>query len=528
MNDVFVTLGTQMVLAAALAATGQLHSVPAAPAGSPKVHVVSPNSMIEDVRQVLAEGVSGDQVHRYNQVETLYEASVLLDVGDFPADIEALVLPLLDHEQEDVRMAAIDLLAKCGGARTSTALAGIASDRTRHVGERVAAVEGLGLIGGQEATLVRIVEEESNGEIRAVAADSLGKLRYWPAVKVLEHTYMNSRNDEFKCALLKALAAIGDRSSVRLLVSALRSPHETIVTAAAEGLHFCGDERAIDALFSTMDREDLSQDARFWAEAAIFYLLPDVNQGASLEDVRKSWLERKGTYRIEICLRTLLRNCASTQKAIQIISRVSNLQLRSLAPDLLQLLDSNLGEANVVRLVALTTLGSWRNIQGLYGLVGFLDSRGSNEGDGRDSNARAARNRALRVLRKVTGQNFYSDAGAWLNWLERLLRNRDQLLVGSRSVREVIYAQCVDLRNRASSEATAIRYSTGRVRLSEFNESIPSVLRRPLPPDQGHCSSPRSFGCSFCLFSGWIGRSRGGNGASRRLKGQLSGGVGRI
>ncbi len=377
-----------------------------------------PHDISIALHQVLRSGISADEAKRYKQLEVLFGAAVELGLEKYDVEIEEKVLVLMQHEVFKVRQAAMALLEKCAGARGAEALATVALE-SADKRERYQAVQALASIGGQEEALCKIIVSDPDPEVRSAAATSLGGLRYWGCVQLLISQFGVSKDERVGCSILRALGAIGDRSSVPLLIEQLGSNNERIVAAAARALYSCADERAVDPLLSLLEKRNLDEDIALWSSSAIFTVLSDVDPNASIEQVKSFWKERKNMYRLDDALRGQLREAKSWRQAVSGILKIRRAQARCLAPDLSLMLQRALLKDPSVRLVLFEALGEWRDVQGLYGLVGFLDEQGP-LGLVPDEQRSAYRNRALRILRRATGQNFYKNPQEWTRHLDRL------------------------------------------------------------------------------------------------------------
>ncbi len=116
------------------------------------------------------------------------------------------------------------------------------------------AARALGKIGDQRAgaALLGVLEDDAaDRQVRAYAADSLGKLKYGPAVPALM-AGLDDPEKSVQQAAVKALGAIGDGSAVKKLISALQREDRVTVANAATSLGQLGDARAVIAAIKAL------------------------------------------------------------------------------------------------------------------------------------------------------------------------------------------------------------------------------------------------------------------------------------
>lgn len=113
----------------------------------------------------------------------------------------------LSHEDEAVRLSALDLLSDFGDWRTTTHVEGVLSDSSALV--RAKAVEVLGRFGNRQAggSAAKLLSDE-NSTVAAKAAEAVGLLGYAPAAQKLTALSIHDDSD-VRCAAVFALGAIG-------------------------------------------------------------------------------------------------------------------------------------------------------------------------------------------------------------------------------------------------------------------------------------------------------------------------------
>ena len=171
--------------------------------------------------------------------------------GDRQA-VESLIQALGDDNQE-VRRAAVDALARIGGPEVGQPLASSLGDDDPVI--RLKAATELWKVGGEKAveTLIEALGDPS-----------------W----------------EVQMAVATALGQLGDRRAVKPLLNALKTPHWQLRWRAAAALGWLGDDRAIQPLIrSLQDETSLVRAAaceslgRLWAREAIRPLMKALADG---------------------------------------------------------------------------------------------------------------------------------------------------------------------------------------------------------------------------------------------------------
>lgn len=89
---------------------------------------------------------------------------------------------------------------------------------------------------------------DSEVDVQAAAADSLGALKLTEAYSDLEASYQNSSEWLLQFSIIAALGELGDPRSFDLLEQALSSENELVQTAAIGSLGELGDDRAVALL----------------------------------------------------------------------------------------------------------------------------------------------------------------------------------------------------------------------------------------------------------------------------------------
>ncbi|MBD2090778.1 HEAT repeat domain-containing protein [Microcoleus sp. FACHB-1515] len=162
------------------------------------------------------------------------------------------VKELLQSEDFGQRLSAVNQIRQLEDPAAAFELANAAtSDRSARV--RYAAVSQLSSLGQQnrEAALVtlrRCLLEDSEPDVQAAAADSIGALKMTAAFDDLKHLYESTSEWLVQFSIIAALGELGDPRSFELLQSALNSDIELVKTAAIGSLGELGDDRAVPLL----------------------------------------------------------------------------------------------------------------------------------------------------------------------------------------------------------------------------------------------------------------------------------------
>ncbi len=163
----------------------------------------------DSVQQMIASEDYGDRLKGINQLRELE-----------PATAFELIKQVVADTNPRVRYAAVSQVSSLGHQDRQQAL-DILRDRLLH---------------------------DSEVDVQAAAADSLGALKLTEAYSDLEASYQNSSEWLLQFSIIAALGELGDPRSFELLEQALTSEHELVQTAAIGSLGELGDDRAIALL----------------------------------------------------------------------------------------------------------------------------------------------------------------------------------------------------------------------------------------------------------------------------------------
>lgn len=152
-----------------------------------------------------------------------------------------------------------------------------------NVNSRCAALEALGLIGGEKAAkaLAKALDDDVPDTWYAAIAGLRhlkSKKALEPLAKALDHKYA-----EIRLGAAEILAERGDNSSVKPLVAALKDPEPLVRHAVAKALGRIGDKKAVKPLIDTL--KDKDYETRLWAARA----LADIGDNEAAPHLRSLW-----------------------------------------------------------------------------------------------------------------------------------------------------------------------------------------------------------------------------------------------
>lgn len=105
-------------------------------------------------------------------------------------------------------------------------------------------------------TLLRDRLKDSEPDVQAAAADSIGALQLTEAFDELQALYHSSSEWLVKFSIVAALGELGDSRSFEILEDAIQSSNELMQMAAIGSLGELGDPRAINLLAPHVHNED--------------------------------------------------------------------------------------------------------------------------------------------------------------------------------------------------------------------------------------------------------------------------------
>ncbi|MBW4539064.1 MAG: HEAT repeat domain-containing protein [Myxacorys chilensis ATA2-1-KO14] len=162
----------------------------------------------DSVKELLESNNFGDRLRGVNHLRQL-DPTIAYD----------LIKPSVTDENVRVRYAAVSQLASLGGQNRSEAL-----------------------------SLLKAALFDPEPDVQAAAADSIGGLRLTEAYEDLEKLYQRTPEWLVRFSIVAALGELGDARGYDLLVDALNSDSDLVITAAIGSLGELGDDRAVPLL----------------------------------------------------------------------------------------------------------------------------------------------------------------------------------------------------------------------------------------------------------------------------------------
>lgn len=172
-----------------------------------------------------------------------------------PAEISAL----LDSEDYGDRLRALNEIRSLAQADAFELICKAIADSNPRV--RYAAVSQLSSLGQYDRehareVLIDRLENDSETDVQAAAADALGALQFTDVYPALEAAYQRSSDWVLQFSIVATLGELGDRRAFELLAEAIQSPTDLIRTAAVAALGELGDERAIPLILPLINDDD--------------------------------------------------------------------------------------------------------------------------------------------------------------------------------------------------------------------------------------------------------------------------------
>lgn len=166
---------------------------------------------------------------------------------------------LLQSEDYGDRLRAVNQIRELDPAIALELIQQAAADSNARV--RYAAVSQLATLGQQNpdqvASLLRtILKTDSDPDVQAAAADSIGALHIVAAYEELETLYNRTTEWLVKFSIVASLGELGDPRAFDLLQAALEEGNELISTAAIGALGELQDDRALPLLLKYTNSPD--------------------------------------------------------------------------------------------------------------------------------------------------------------------------------------------------------------------------------------------------------------------------------
>lgn len=160
------------------------------------------------------------------------------------------VSALLDSHDFGDRLRAVNQIRQLDPSTGFTLIQKVLEDNNPRV--RYAAVSQLSSLGHQDKSqakeLLRDRLRDSEPDVQAAAADTIGALKLTEFFEELQHLYQTSSEWLVRFSIIAALGELGDLRALALLQDALGSQNELMQTAAIGSLGELGDDRAVPLL----------------------------------------------------------------------------------------------------------------------------------------------------------------------------------------------------------------------------------------------------------------------------------------
>ncbi|MGB3570567.1 MAG: HEAT repeat domain-containing protein [Phormidesmis sp.] len=168
------------------------------------------------------------------------------------------IQPLLNSENFGDSIKGINLLRHIDPAIAFHLIRPLCSDPNTRV--RYASISQVSTLGEQDKAialdLLKAALSDSEPDVQAAAADSLGALKLTESLADLQTLYQDTPEWLVKMSIIACLGEMGDRAAFDLLQSALASDNSLIEVSAIGALGELGDDRAIPLLLPYADSDD--------------------------------------------------------------------------------------------------------------------------------------------------------------------------------------------------------------------------------------------------------------------------------
>ncbi|MBL1175402.1 phycobilisome degradation protein NblB [Pantanalinema sp. GBBB05] len=168
------------------------------------------------------------------------------------------VQALLESPELGDRLRAVNQIRQLDPAIGFELIQMVLDDRNPRV--RYSGVSQLASLGQQDPaqtiTLLRAGLQDSEPDVQAAAADSIGALKLTDAFDDLQQLYHRTNEWIVKFSIIAALGELGDDRAFGLLEEALQSGNELVQIVAIGSLGELGDDRAIRLLVPLVDTPD--------------------------------------------------------------------------------------------------------------------------------------------------------------------------------------------------------------------------------------------------------------------------------
>lgn len=168
------------------------------------------------------------------------------------------VKALLESPELGDRLRAVNQIRQLDPAIGFELIQLVINDRNPRV--RYSGVSQLASLGHQDPAqtiaLLRTGLQDSEPDVQAAAADSIGALKLTDAFEDIQQLYHKSNEWIVKFSIIAALGELGDYRAFDLLEEALQSDNELVQMVAIGSLGELGDDRAVQLLVPLVDASD--------------------------------------------------------------------------------------------------------------------------------------------------------------------------------------------------------------------------------------------------------------------------------
>lgn len=180
--------------------------------------------------------------------------SLLLLGERYQVKVIATLSPLLEHEEEQIRMYAVTVLGRLDGKDTEEHLAFAIKDESANVrSAAIRAVEGKG--GGAHLPALMLALTDENTEVRALAARALGMSGEQEAIKPLELA-LQDEDMWVRAAAVRSIGILDGVGNENLIVQALQDPVGLVSIAALETLESVGVDDLMQHAENALEHRD--------------------------------------------------------------------------------------------------------------------------------------------------------------------------------------------------------------------------------------------------------------------------------
>lgn len=172
----------------------------------------------------------------------------------YPVKVISILSPLLENQDEQIRMYAVTVLGRLDGKETEEHLAFAIKDESAEVrSAAIRAVEGKG--GGSYLPALMLALTDEDTEVRALATRALGMSGEKEAIKPLELA-LQDEDMWVRAAAVRSIGSLGGIENGNLIVQALQDPVGLVSIAALETLEAVGVDDLMQHAENSLEHHD--------------------------------------------------------------------------------------------------------------------------------------------------------------------------------------------------------------------------------------------------------------------------------